>query len=534
MCHKFILVPFILICSSTSVAQTSLGSGNALDSSTSSLGKNNISATLPSGVRNSELRSNNLLFGRNFNQGLGRSNDVHLQLLKEASSNSDESYEEALNNSPWYWNNWSKQSTQFLKKGMGNFINTDNWSTAPQAMSDGRNIRTYAHEWNAAEAKKYGGDVEISNDNSWSSIQKKQHHVGQVLGSGYQTPSLDTSPLPVGNFKNETTNGYLAASPMTGISLETADRPFTALGFTAWDEARATEDYEAGFGSTNLVQAWRSKEGRLKYDALENRVAVPDQYINLLDEIALKAQNAVENDGLESTTMDWLDKQYSDFQDDLTGMGDADFLTEEERNAVEGEDLSTAVEEELDAEEGEDLSIVAEEEIIGALRHGEQIDTFSGVQKTRFNELVKLAETALAKGEYFAAQKRFTQALQFIPGHPMATAGLAHANIGAGLYLSASHILQSLLTFQPEMIDVLYARQLLPPRLELVRAGIIAENRLENERDGSMYAFLLAYIGHQIQDDEMLTLGLKELEKYSDKDDRFVPLLRSIWGPNKE
>ncbi|HIA72219.1 MAG TPA: hypothetical protein EYO01_05940 [Phycisphaerales bacterium] len=520
MRHKFILVPIILICSGTSVAQTSLGSGNALDSSTSSLGTNNISESLPYGVRNSELRGNSLMKGRSFNQGLGRGDDVSLQLLKDASNESDASYQDALNNSTWYWNNWSKQSTQFLKNDRSYFNPTfiDNWSTAPQKMSEGRAIRTYAHEWNPEDAKKYGGDGKSSYDSTWSLIQKNQHQIGQVLGSGYQTPSVDTSPLPVGEYNNETIKGYLAASPMTGVSLETLDRPFTALGFTAWDEARATEDYEAGIGTTNLVQAWRSKEGRLNYEALENRVAVPEQYINLLDEIARKAQNAVENDGLETTTMEWLDEQYSDLQDDLTGMGDPNFITEEMPNT----------------DEDEDLSIVAEEEIVGALRHGERIDTFSGVQKTRFNELVKLAETALAKGEYFLSQKRFTQALQFIPGHPMATAGLAHANLGAGLYLSASHILQSLLSFQPEMIDVLYSPQLLPPRLELVRAGIVAKNRLENERDGSMYAFLLAYIGHQIQDDEMLELGFSELDKYSDKDDRFVPLLRSIWRPSPE
>jgi hypothetical protein len=517
MCHKFILVPFILICSSTSLAQTSLGSGNALDSNTSSLGSSNISESLPSGVRNNELRSNGVLSGRGFNQGLGRNDDASFRLLKDASESGGQNYQEALNNSTWYWNNWSKQSTQFLKNGLSNFTATDNWSTAPQTMSDGRNIRTYSHEWNAYEAKNYVGDVALSQDNNWSSIQKNQHRIGQVLGSGYQTPSLDTSALPVGEINSETTSGYLAASPMTGVSLETHDRPYSALGFTPWDKARANEDYESGISTTNLVQAWRSSESRLDYGELENRVAVPDQYINLLDKIAENAQIAVENDGIESTTMEWLDDQYSDLQDELTGMGEQ----------------SVIIDEEISAENGEDLTDIAEDEIVGALRHGEKINAFSGIQQTRFNELVRLAETALAKSEFFIAQKRFTQALQFIPGHPMATAGLAHSNLGAGLYLSASHILQSLLSFQPEMIDVMYSPQLLPPRLELVRAGLEAKNQLDNKRDGSMYAFLLAYIGHQINDKEMVALGLAELETHADDTDRFVPLLRSIWGTEK-
>jgi hypothetical protein len=48
-----------------------------------------------------------------------------------------------------------------------------------------------------------------------------------------------------------------------------------------------------------------------------------------------------------------------------------------------------------------------------------------------------------------------------------------------------------------------------------------------------MYAFLLAYIGHQINDKEMVALGLAELETHADDTDRFVPLLRSIWGTEK-
>ncbi|MGY8752752.1 MAG: hypothetical protein ACKVIO_02545 [Phycisphaerales bacterium] len=516
MQYKFILVPIIFLYSNAAVAQNSLGSGNALDSNTSSLGTTNYSHSIPNGVRNSQIREGSLLQGRNFNDGIGRTDDASLRLLQDAANDSDTSYAAALENSPWYWDNWSSQSTQFLKQDRSYFNPTfiDNWSTLPQQMSEGRTLRSYSHEWNKKDAEKFGGQGELSYNN-WSSLQKDQHRLGEVLGSGYQSATIDASPLPVGEFNSEITRGYLTASSLSGISLETLQRPTSALGFTAWDSARVLEDNQEGLGMNTLINAWRTDESQLDYGNIENRISVPDQYINLLDEIALRAQNAVDNDGFDTTTIEWLDEEYGDLQDELAGLGTNDVFGEEEEDTED---------------DTEELEALATDEIFGSLRHGEHINSFSGVENSRFNELVQQGEAALAKGEYFLSQKRFNRALQFIRGHPMATSGLAHANLGAGLYLSASHILHSLLSFQPEMIDVLYGPQLLPPRIELIRAGVAAKNRLDSVRDGSTYAFLLAYIGHQIKDEEMLALGLSELEKHADEKDRLVPMLLSIWG----
>ena len=513
MQYKFILVPIILLCCSTATAQKSLGNGNALDSNAASSGRVNTSSSIPNGVRNSQIREGSLLQGRSFNEGIGRSDDASLRLLQDAANSDDASYQDAINNSPWYWNNWSSQSTQFLKQDRSYFNPTfiDNWSTLPQQMSEGRTIRSYSHEWNVNDAKTFSSEGALSYDDL-SSLQKNQHRLGEVLGSGYQSPAVDASPIPVGEFNSGSGRGYLSASSLSGVSLESLQRPANALGFTAWDSARALEDDQEGIGMNTLVKAWRTRESQLDYGSVENRVSVPGQYINLLNEIELRAQDALNNDGLDTTTMEWLDEEYADLQDELAGIS-----TDDETQDTENGDE-------------EALEELAVDEIFRALQHGEQIDTFSGVENSRFNELVQLGETALAKGEYFLAKKRFTQALQFIPGHPMATAGLAHANLGAGFYLSASHVLHSLLSFQPEMIDVLYGPQLLPPRIELVRAGVAAKNRLDSERDGSAYAFLLAYIGHQLKDQEMLALGLAELEKHADEKDRLIPMLRSIWG----
>ncbi len=508
MRHNLVLVVVFLFSGTTALGQYSLGAGDGLDSSTSSLGRTNSPRSLPSGVRNSALRGNSILQGTDFNNSLGRPDDASLQLLKDAANDSDSSYQDALYNSPWYWNNWNQQSAQFLKLGDRSYFNPafiDNWSTSSQQMSDGRSIKSYSHVWNEKDAKKNSAENSVSYDSDWSSRQKDQFRLGQVLGSGSPTDSYDTSSIPVGQYKTNSAVGYLTASPMTGVSLQTNAQPTAALGFSPWDAARTAEDQAAGIGNDTFVTAWRTSENRLDHGVVENRISVPDQYINILDAIEDRAQQLVDHDGIDETTIDWLDEQYAALQDELAGIAPEDDI-------IDG---------------GTDE--IATDEIYASLLHGERIGTFSGIEQNRFNELIQKGEMAIANGKYFLAEKRFNQALRFIPGHPMATAGLGHANIGAGLTLSASHILQSLFTFQPEMIGVMYEPQLLPPRIELVRVAVAIRDRLEEERDGGTYAFLLAYIGHQLQDKEMVAQGIAELERRANENDPIVPLLKYIW-----
>jgi hypothetical protein len=70
---------------------------------------------------------------------------------------------------------------------------------------------------------------------------------------------------------------------------------------------------------------------------------------------------------------------------------------------------------------------------------------------------------------------------------------------------------------------------LLPPRIELVRAAVTVQNRLDVERDAGTYAFLLAYIGHQLGDKDMIENGLSHLTLHAEYGDPLVSLLTSIW-----
>ena len=519
MHHNLTPIVLFLLVTTPSFGQNALGRGDSLDASSSLLGRTNALNDLPLGTRNNELRRNGILRGRSFDNDLGRFASDELMFITDAmNQGGEEAYLEALYNSPWYWNNWDQQSAQFLTQGDVSFFNpsfVDDWADSPRQMHVGRSIRSYSHEWDPEAAKEYGGEGELEYPVNWSRRQVEQYRLGQVLGSGYQTPSSDNSPLPVGTYKSQQVVGYLSASPLSGVTLELGQNATSVLGFTAWDTARAAEDEEDPTSdSTSLIQAWRTEENRLDHGAIEYRVVVSNQYNSVLETIANRTLDETTDEIVSGQTADWLDEQYALLQYQLAGIPYVPEDTEEEEIYVDEEQV---VEEEV------------VDEIGAILRHGERISQFSSGHATRFNELVQIGEQKLALGEYFLAEKRFNQALRFVPGHPFATAGLGHANIGAGMYLSAAHVLQSLISLQPEMIDVEYESQLLPPRLELVRAAVAIQSRLEEERDGGTYAFLLAYIGHQLHDRDMIERGLHTLELRTGNSDPIVRLLKSIW-----
>jgi hypothetical protein len=146
---------------------------------------------------------------------------------------------------------------------------------------------------------------------------------------------------------------------------------------------------------------------------------------------------------------------------------------------------------------------------------------------------MKAGQARLKEGKYFWSEKRFGRALRFTPGHPMATAGVAHSQIGAGLHLTAALTLKSLLGFQPEMIDVVYDPTLLPAEVDMERSINALQLRLQKDQDNDDYGFLLAYLGHQLDRPELIRQGLDAMRD-SSQDLVLTALLRSIWLPETD
>jgi len=168
------------------------------------------------------------------------------------------------------------------------------------------------------------------------------------------------------------------------------------------------------------------------------------------------------------------------------------------------------------------------EEMAEVLRHGRLVERLTEGERTRVQELIEEGQRLISEGEYFRAERRFESALRIRADHPMASAGIANAQLGAGLYLSAGLTLRNLFTDYPEMIDTRYAADLLPPRDRLVRVADTARERIALDRDLGGYGLVLAFIGHQIDEDAMVAEGIAAM-RLDRTTEKLADLAEAIW-----
>lgn len=149
------------------------------------------------------------------------------------------------------------------------------------------------------------------------------------------------------------------------------------------------------------------------------------------------------------------------------------------------------------------------------------------------------AESALRDGRFFEAEDRFTRAIAAMPADAMAKAGRVQAQLGAGLYLSASTNLRQLLSANPEVVGIRLDPKLAP---DPERAKQIA-GQLRTEIDqgstgmGLEASLLLTQLGRATGDQAMVDEGLKAMSTRLPADDpkqaTLYELLQGVWGSPK-
>lgn len=140
------------------------------------------------------------------------------------------------------------------------------------------------------------------------------------------------------------------------------------------------------------------------------------------------------------------------------------------------------------------------------------------VNQPAYIALMEQGEAALVEGRYFDAEDRYTRAMAALPGDAMAKIGRAHAQLGAGLYLSAAANLRSVFADSPELLGASFGERLIPTA---ARTEFIAKSlREEIDRGGSALGrdggFLLGYLGHLRADQALVNQGLFEMGKRLD------------------
>jgi hypothetical protein len=159
-----------------------------------------------------------------------------------------------------------------------------------------------------------------------------------------------------------------------------------------------------------------------------------------------------------------------------------------------------------------------------------------------YAEHMLAGQRLMADGRFFDAEERFTHALSIRPGDIPSQLGRFHAQIGAGMVLSASVNLQALMSMHPEIIASRYTGKLIPAdeRIEQLvarlkeRAGLTAPKystrQMESEQVRVSASLLLAYIGYQVNDQQAINDGLAVVKELgSDTDRRFASLLAKLW-----
>jgi len=169
------------------------------------------------------------------------------------------------------------------------------------------------------------------------------------------------------------------------------------------------------------------------------------------------------------------------------------------------------------------------DELARALRHGRTVEALSSDEKSRIGELISRGQEQFKGGDYFFAEQSFDRALRILPGQPMATAGLVHTQLAAGLYLSAAINLRRFFASMPEMIDTRYAPELLPPPERVKAATEMIRKLMEtNSTDRATYGLSLAYLGFQSKDTQMIREGLDAIVG-GEAEDTLRQLLKRIW-----
>ncbi|MEQ9205971.1 MAG: hypothetical protein RLN78_01240 [Phycisphaerales bacterium] len=158
-----------------------------------------------------------------------------------------------------------------------------------------------------------------------------------------------------------------------------------------------------------------------------------------------------------------------------------------------------------------------------------------------YGEHMKAGENLLTQGRYFDAEERFTHALGIRRGDVTAQIGRMHAQIGAGLVVSASVNLQTLMSEHIEIVSRRYEGKLLPDEQRInelitsLRKRAMLDERpayisAESSRVQVACGLMIAYLGYQIDDQQQMNDGFSVVRRLGTDDDRrLIHLLDTVW-----
>ncbi len=189
-----------------------------------------------------------------------------------------------------------------------------------------------------------------------------------------------------------------------------------------------------------------------------------------------------------------------------------------------------------------DATDIFDEKTIDLIRRsggqtGAYIDTPEGAQLDPYSQHMKAGQDLMGKNKFFDAEERFARALQEREGDVTAMAARMHAQMGAGLYLSAALNIRQLFVQAPEVIAMRYTGETIPPPARLASIAADLRTNITRAREGGGVpsvgdSMLLGYIGWQMGDMTTVSEGLSQAQRSADatgKPEPLIELLRKTW-----
>lgn len=150
------------------------------------------------------------------------------------------------------------------------------------------------------------------------------------------------------------------------------------------------------------------------------------------------------------------------------------------------------------------------------------------------------AQRDLKAERFFDAEDQFTRAIAAMPNDPLAKAGRIHAQLGAGMYLSASSNLRRLVRDHPEFVGLKFDPKLAPDpeRTKTIATELRGMIDQGSTGMGLESSLLLTYLGRISGDQAMTNEGLNDMSTRLPKGDQaeaaFYQLLNGVWGSSAE
>jgi len=174
------------------------------------------------------------------------------------------------------------------------------------------------------------------------------------------------------------------------------------------------------------------------------------------------------------------------------------------------------------------------------LRHGRKLQSLVPEDSSAIKDMMELGAVAMTRGDYFRAEERFASVLAVVPTSAGALAGVANAEIGAGLPASAALSLRKLFAMHPEMIDTRLGVEVLPAPArmdaalaaarERIAAGNAADAPGEVKSDRFDFGLVAAYVGFQTDRADAVREGIEAM-RAAKPGDPLVELLQRVWMP---